>query len=159
MTGAANPAGLVRAAARLAALQALYQMEATEESVEAVIAEFRAHRLGQTGEGTLEAADLGHFVNLVRGVVENQTALDQAIHGSLAPGWSLTRIDSILRALLRAAAHELFARPDIPARVVVNEYVEVARAFFEGEEPKFVNAVLDRLARARRPEEFGGAPA
>lgn len=153
----APASGAVRATARLAAVQALYQMETAGTDLEDVIDEFCTHRLGQEGEGGLGAADEGHFINVVRGVVVAQAAIDQRIHASLASGWTLPRIDSILRAVLRAGAHELAARPDVPARVAITEYVAVARAFFDGEEPKFVNAVLDRMARALRPGEFGAA--
>jgi N utilization substance protein B len=91
----------------------------------------------------------------VRGVPHHQSEIDRAITGSLASGWRLSRVDSILRAILRAAAFELVARKDIPARVVLDEYVEISHAFFGGEEPSFVNAALDKIARTKRAPEFG----
>ena len=145
-----------RSASRLAALQALYQLEIAGTQVEDVIEEFLAHRFGKnddTGIGLEQ--DEAFFSAVVRGVLQHQTEIDRSLAGALSEGWTLARIDSILRALLRAAAFELSGRLDVPARVVIDEYVELARDFFEGPEPGFVNAVLDRLAREARPNEFG----
>ena len=148
-----------RSAARLAALQALYQLEMTGGAPEDVIKEFVEHRFERPGEGAIECPqDEEFFADVVQGVLKHQVEIDRAIARSLAADWKLSRIDSILRALLRAAAYELVARRDIPAKVVMDEYVELARDFFEGEEPKFVNAVLDRLAHRKRAEEFGETP-
>ncbi|NWH08477.1 MAG: transcription antitermination factor NusB [Alphaproteobacteria bacterium] len=148
------PAGHVRSQARLAAIQALYQMEIAEADAEGVIAEFRQHRFGGAAEGSLSEVDEGHFINLVRGVVVRQVEIDRAIHKALATGWTLARIDSILRALLRSAVFELVERKDVPARVVLDEYIQLAHDFFEGEEPRFVNGILDRLAKQLRPDEW-----
>lgn len=144
-----------RSAARLAAVQALYQMELTGAGVDSVIEEFRHHRLGGELDGAKAAeADAPFFADLVRGVVERQIAIDKQVNAMLAEGWRLARLDSILRALLRAATFELMARTDVPARVAIDEYVDLAQAFFDGSETGFVNGALDRIAHALRPDEF-----
>ena len=144
-----------RSAARLAAIQALYQMDMTSIDSPSVIAEFEAHRLGQEIEGSQYCeAEAAFFRDLVDGVVREQLRVDPLIDRHLAEGWRLHRVDSILRAILRAGAYEILDRSDVPARVVINEYVDLAHAFFEGEEPKVVNGILDKLARASRPQEF-----
>ncbi len=144
-----------RSAARLAAIQALYQMDMTSIDSPRVIAEFEAHRLGQEIEGSQYCeAEAAFFRDLVDGVVREQLRVDPLIDDHLAEGWRLHRVDSILRAILRAGAYEILGRSDVPARVVINEYVDLAHAFFEGEEPKVVNGILDKLARASRPREF-----
>jgi len=144
-----------RTAARLAAVQALYQMEAAGTGVEAVIREFIAHRLGADIEGApIHEADADFFADVVRGVVAGQRQIDPYIEGQLAEKWTLSRLDATARAILRAALFELTKRPDIPFRVVIDEYVEIAKAFFgEGDEPRFINAVLDAAARDARPGE------
>ena len=146
-----------RSASRLAALQALYQLEITGNAPDEVIQEFIEHRFGNE-PGISAAHDEAFFADVVHGVLRHQMEIDRSIAGSLASGWKLARIDSILRALLRAGTYELVARRDIPAKVVIDEYVELARDFFEGDEPGFVNAVLDRLARRKRAAEFGETP-
>jgi transcription antitermination protein NusB len=148
-----------RSHARLAALQALYQLEITGSAPDDVIREFVEHRFEQDPEGGNDRPqDEEFFADVVNGVLRHQVEIDQSIARSLASGWTLARIDSILRALMRAAAYELVARKDVPAKVVIDEYVELARDFFAGEEPGFVNAVLDRLARRKRATEFGEPP-
>jgi N utilization substance protein B len=140
-----------RSAARLAATQALYQIEMTAGDADEVITEFIDHRFGGDPEtGNDGAHDESFFGDIVHGVLRHQVEIDRALTASLASGWTLARVDSILRALLRAAAYELKARADIPVKVVIDEYVELAKDFFDGEEPAFVNAVLDRLAREGR---------
>jgi N utilization substance protein B len=146
-----------RSAARLAALQALYQLEMTGNAPDEVIQEFIEHRFGSDPEITA-AHDEAFFADVVHGVLRHQIEIDRSIARSLASGWTLARIDSILRALLRAGTYELVARRDVPAKVVIDEYVELARDFFEGDEPGFVNAVLDRLAHRKRAAEFGETP-
>ncbi|WP_108680528.1 transcription antitermination factor NusB [Methyloceanibacter sp. wino2] len=147
-----------RSAARLAAVQALYQMDMTGIDLNDVVAEFQMHRLGQVVEGDhYHEAEAEFFHDLVDGVVREQRQLDPMLDQQLAEGWRLNRVDSILRALLRSAAFELYIRDDVPSRVVINEYVDIAHAFFDGEEPKVVNGVLDRLARKVRSEEFARA--
>ena len=146
-----------RSPARLGALQALYQLEITGATPQDVISEFIEHRfgreLGETGGALVQ--DREFFADVVNGVLKFQTEIDRSIARALASGWTLARIDSILRALMRAAAYELIGRRDIPAKVVIDEYVELSRDFFDGEEPSFVNAVLDRMAREIRTAEFG----
>ena len=144
-----NPAAEARSAARLAALQALYQLEITGADPSDVIEEFIAHRFDKTLPN-----DEVFFADVVHGVLKHQVDIDRALAHSLSEGWTLARIDSILRALLRAASYELIARADVPVKVVIDEYVELARDFFDGDEPKFVNAVLDKLAHEKRAAEF-----
>jgi len=144
-----------RGAARLAAVQALYQMDLAGATLPDVLAEFEAHRLGKELDGEqYRNADAAFFRDLVGGVVTNQRQLDPAIDAALASGWPLARIDATLRAILRAGAFELAHRSDVPARVVISEYVDVANAFYEDEVPAMVNAVLDALARKVRAAEF-----
>lgn len=144
-----------RSAARLAAVQALYQMDMTGIDLNEVVAEFETHRLGQEVEGEQYCeAEAQFFRDLVEGVVREQRRLDPMIDQQLAEGWRLTRVDSILRAILRSGAYELLLRDDVPARVVITEYVDIAHAFFGEDEPKVVNGILDRLGHKARPQEF-----
>ena len=147
---------LARSAARLAAVQALYQMEISGQTWRAVRKEFEDHRLGAEIEGAqYHDADLALFRDILEGVVARQAAIDQLTDRALVERWPLGRIDATLRAVFRAAGHELTARPDIPPKVSIGEYVDVAKAFFEdGKEAKFVNAVLDHMAREARPDAF-----
>ena len=148
-----------RGAARLAAVQALYQMDVGGTALLEVVAEYEAHRLGGEIDGeTYRDADAAWFRDVVSGVVRGQTAIDPLIHASLPPDWPLSRIDTTLRAILRAGTHELSSRKDVPVAVIVTEYVDVAKAFYDGEEPGLVNAVLDRIARAERGEGRGAEP-
>lgn len=140
-----------RSVARLAAVQALYQMETAGAGVETVVREFSDHRFGGDMEGeALAQADETFFAELVRGVVADQKDVDQLIAKRLATGWRLERIDATLRAILRSGAYELTRRTDVPVEVAIDEYVEIAKSFFEGPEPGFVNAALDGIARDRR---------
>jgi N utilization substance protein B len=140
-----------RSVARLAAVQALYQMEVSGAGSEAVVREFLDHRFDADLEGQpLAPADEDYFADIVRGAVSGQAGIDKAIARRLAQGWRLDRIDATLRAILRAGAFELIARPDAPTEVVIDEYVEIAKSFFEGQEPGFVNAALDGIARDER---------
>lgn len=137
-----------RSAARLGAVQALYQMDVASTPLDDVVEEFIEHRLEPDVEGTdIGEADAAHFEDIVRGVVREQRELDRQVNGALAKGWSLARIDSTLRAILRCGTYELRRCKDVPLKVVINEYVDIAHAFFEGDEPGVVNAVLDRLGR------------
>lgn len=144
-----------RSLARIAAVQALYQMDMAGTDLNDVIREFETLRFAATEQaaGTGET-DAQFFADILRGVVRRQRDIDPAIDEQLATGWRLIRVDSILRAILRGGAFELMERRDVPARVVINEYIEVAHAFFDGDEPKVVNGVLDRMARRLRPKEF-----
>ncbi|MGH6816515.1 MAG: transcription antitermination factor NusB [Hyphomicrobiaceae bacterium] len=146
-----------RRAARLAAVQALYQMDLVGTDLNVVIEEFVAHRFGRTGaegEEAVVGADPIFFAEVLRGVVRRQRDIDVTVDKQLAAGWRLVRVDSILRAVLRAGTFELMERPDIPARVVIDEYVEVAHAFLSDDGPKVVNGVLDKIARALRAGEL-----
>lgn len=145
-----------RGAARLAAVQALYQMELSGVGVTEVVAEYENTRLGQEidGEKYLDA-DAGWFRSIVAGVVAAQRTIDPSIHAVLPADWPLSRLHTLLRAILRAGAFELASRKDVPARVIINEYVDVAKAFFSDDEPGMINGVLDRMARAARPGELG----
>ena len=146
-----------RSAARLAAVQALYQMELAGTGVESVIREFQETRLldDTLEEVRLHKPDSRFFADVLRGAVESQSRLDHYLEKQLAKDWKLARIDATARAILRAGLFELIRRPDVPARVVIDEYVEIAKAFFEnGDEPKFVNGVLDAAAREARDDEL-----
>lgn len=144
-----------RTAARLASAQALYQVDLTGVSAERALTEFLEHRMEEGGEsGAPSNMDRRLFVRIMRGAVARLDDLDDMIQASLAENWTLARLDAVLRAILRAAAYELAAEGKTPARVVINEYVNVAHAFFEGKEPGFVNGVLDRLARVVRADEM-----
>lgn len=140
-----------RSAARIGAVQALYQMDMVGTDLDDVVEEFVHHRFGQEIEGeTFPEADEAHFEDVIRGVVREQRDIDISINDALAKGWTLARIDATMRAVLRAGVYELRRCKDIPIKVVINEYVDVANAFFEGDEPGVVNAVLDRLGATVR---------
>lgn len=159
VTPADKPESSARRAARLAAVQALYQMELTGVNAETVAEEFAVFRFGIEPELlALGDPDEEFFGSIVRGVPLHQAEIDDAIANSLASGWRLSRVDSILRAILRAGAFELIGRPDVPAKVVINEYIELTHAFFLDDQTSFVNAVLDKLARQNRAAEFGETP-
>ncbi|PVA06887.1 transcription antitermination factor NusB [Thalassorhabdomicrobium marinisediminis] len=145
----------MRSASRLYAVQALFQMEHSSQTIEAVTQEFLHYRFGETYEGEeMLDGDIGHFKMLVEKAVEQQAKIDQMTDRALVARWPLGRIDPTLRALFRAAGVELIGK-DTPPKVAITEYVDVAKAFFDGgDEPKFVNAVLDHMAREARPEAF-----
>ena len=149
--------GSRRGAARLAAVQALYQAELTGAQGAEVVDEFIAHRLGCEIDGVAGAqADPEFFAELVRGTLERRNEIDGLLSEALVEGWPLARLDKTLRATLRAGTFELLARSDVPARVVIAEYLEVAHAFFAGAESGLVNGVLDSLGRRLRPGELEG---
>jgi N utilization substance protein B len=140
-----------RSGARLAAIQALYQMEQTGQSVRSVIADFMEDRLGLNDEGDpIEEADPEIFRAIVDGVVERQEAIDAAIMKRLAEGWKIERLDATSRAILRAGVYELIAEISLPSQIILDEYVSIAHAFFEGAEPKFINGLLDAVSRDLR---------
>jgi transcription antitermination protein NusB len=144
-----------RGAARLAAVQALYQMDLAGAGINDILAQFESHWLGREVEGAQYLpAEAAFFRGIVAGVVEAQRDLDPRIDAALAGNWPLKRIETILRSVLRAGAYELAKHADIPARVIVSEYVDVAHAFVDRTETGMVNAVLDQLARQARPGEF-----
>jgi N utilization substance protein B len=148
-----------RGAARLAAVQALYQMEIAGAGINEILAQFESHWLGREVEGAQYLpAEAAFFRDIVSGVVREQRELDPLIDEALSKGWPLKRIEAILRAALRAGAYELSHRRDVPARAVVAEYADVAAAFVERDETGMVNAVLDQLARRLRAEEFAKSP-
>jgi N utilization substance protein B len=162
MADTKKPAGPVekkanrRGAARLAAVQALYQMDIAGAGINDIFAEFESHWLGNEVEGeTYLPAEAAFFRDVVSGVVRDQKKLDPLIDEALSKGWPLKRIEAILRAVLRAGAYELQHRKDVPGRVVVSEYVDVANAFVDREETGMVNAVLDQIGRRFRGDEFG----
>jgi N utilization substance protein B len=150
-----------RRQARLAAVQALYQLELSGGSPAGMAVELREGRLPMGETGPLDAApDLGLFDRLVSATVEHQEGIDRTIAAHLARGWKLERIDSVARAILRAGVVELWAKQDTPAAVIVDEYVEIAKAFFDGPEPGFVNGALEACARHVRGENaFAPLPA
>ncbi len=140
-----------RGAARLAAVQALYQMELSGTGVLEIVSEYENFRLGQEIDGDQYLkADPSWFRSIVSGVVRDQRALDPIIADSLIEGWPLSRLDATIRAILRAGVFEIIERKDVPTAVIVSEYVEIAHAFFSEDEPKLVNAVLDSVARKLR---------
>lgn len=144
-----------RSAARLAAVQALYQMEISGVDVNMVVLEFLSDRLGQEIDGEQYfAADEALFSELVRGVVARQNDIDPLIAQTVTTDWSLSRLDATLRALIRTGTYELMLRKDTPVKVILSEYVDIAHAFFSGDEPGFANGVLDKVARQVRPEAF-----
>lgn len=158
-----------RTAARLAAVQALYQMDMAGTDINDVIEEFLSERMTQkSAENTpdvveeedtkavtaAQGADRQFFADILRGVLRRQREIDPLIDNQLATGWRLVRVDSILRAVMRAGVCELLERRDVPARVVINEYINVAHFFFAEDEPRVVNSVLDKIARKVRAQDF-----
>jgi N utilization substance protein B len=159
--------GRPRTASRFAAVQALFQSEQAQSSPETVIDEFVRHRLGDLpgatpggdggfDNGRVPDAQVPLFSRIVRTAAEQQETLDRLLAEALAEEWPLARIDPVLRALMRAGAAELWMRDGPPAKVVINEYLDIAHGFFDGEEPGMANGVLDKLARQLRAAEFAG---
>jgi transcription antitermination protein NusB len=145
----------MKSASRLYAVQALFQMESSGQTVEAVTREFETHRFGAVYDGEeMAEGDVDHFRSVVSLAVDWQAKIDQMTDRALVAKWPIARIDPVLRALFRAAGAEMTEMP-VPPKVVINEYVDVAKAFFpEGKESSFVNAVLDHMAREARPNAF-----
>lgn len=145
----------MKSAARLYAVQALFQMESSAQTVEQVCREFETHRFGATyDEGEFAEGNVDHFRAVVENAVNWQAAIDQLTDRGLVAKWPIDRIDPVLRALFRAAGAEI-TQMDTPPKVAITEYVDVAKAFFpDGKEPKFVNAVLDHMAREAKPSAF-----
>lgn len=160
MTSPLRPRRRPRTASRFAAVQALFQSEQGPENPETVIDQFVRHRLGvlpgmgDFEEGRVPHAEVTLFESIVRGAVRRQGVIDRMIAGALPADWPMARIDPVLRAILRAAGGELTSSEGAPAKAVINEYVDISRGFFDGAEPGLANAVLDRLARQLRPDEF-----
>ncbi len=146
---------ILRSASRFYAVQALFQMEASDVPIGTIMAEFEAHRIGaETETETWAEADMNHFRRLIEAAVDRQARIDQMTDRALVAKWPIDRIDPTLRALFRAAGAEMLGA-QTPARVVISQFVDIATAFFpEGREANFVNAVLDHMARDARPDEF-----
>lgn len=143
--------GQARAAARLAAVQALYQHDMEGTLVPTLLDEFHRHRLGHTIDDEQYAnAEIAFFDDVVKGVIARRDEIDELVAGKLAQGWSLARLDKTMLQILRAGAYELIARADVPTGAVITEYVDVAHAFFDEREAKFVNGVLDAVGKSVR---------
>jgi len=146
-----NPRTQARAAARLAAVQALYQHEMEATPLARLLDEFHMHRLGaQIDDDQYAEAETAFFDDVVGGVLARRDEIDRVLSGKLAEGWALERLDKTMLQILRAGCYELIARPDVPVGTAISEYVDVAHAFFEQREAKFVNGVLDAVAKAVR---------
>ncbi len=145
-----------RSAARLAIVQALYQMEVAGKGLNEIFAEFESHWIGREIEGVqYKPAEIAFFRDVLQGVLTDQVAIDRQIDRALSGGWPLARVEAVMRAALRAGAYELRARKDVPPRVAIKEYVDVTAAFFGPTESGMVNAVLDKIAREERPKDMG----
>ena len=150
-----KPAPSRRQAARLAAVQALYQWQEGQDAPAEIVEQFLKVRTGETGEGGMRRdADRPLFKDVVEGTASHRDELEKTVSGALAQDWTWARIDRLVRAILLAGSYELVHRHDVPARVVINEYVEVAHAFYDKGEPNFVNSVLDRVARQARSADL-----
>lgn len=155
MSGA-NPK--LRRVSRVSAVQALYQMEVSGEPHKTVVKQFLDHRFGYDDEPGMVHADEPFFEDIMSGAVAHQSDIDAAISKHLSDKWPLRRLDATLRALLRSATYEILRRPDVPALVIINEYMAIASDFFSGKEPGIVNGVLDKIAKQVRAAEFGLTP-
>lgn len=143
-----------RQAARLAAVQALYQWQEGQDAPAEIIEQFLKVRTGESGEGGMRRdADRPLFRDVVEGTASKRDELEALVSASLAEDWTWARVDRLVRAILLAGAYELAHRPDVPLRVVINEYVEIAHAFYDKAEPSFINSVLDGVARQARPSD------
>jgi N utilization substance protein B len=150
-----RPKPVERAAARLGAVQALYQMDLGGTDIGETLAQFSVRASGENfDDGQCGEADYKFLKEVTEGVVREQTLIDTTLDGLLDPAWPLTRLDATVRAILRAGAFEIIFMERVPARATISEYMAVTDAFFDREQPAFVNGVLDKLARQRRPQEF-----
>jgi len=144
-----------RQAARLAAVQALYQWQEGQDQPADIIEQFLSVRKGEAGEGGMRRdADKPLFKDVVEGTASHKDELEKTVASALAENWTWGRIDRLVRAILLAGAYELVHRRDVPPKVAINEYVEIAHAFYDQGEPNFVNSVLDRVARQARSAEL-----
>ena len=150
-----GPHSKLRRAARTAAVQALYQLDISDELSGTVIKQFVEHRFGNSDENKSPTVDEAFFQDIVEGVIKYQDDIDTSISDKLSEKWKLKRLDLTLRAILRAGGYEIQRRPDVPALVIIDQYVSIASDFFEGKEPGFVNGALDQMAKAVRKAEFG----
>lgn len=143
--------GGARSSARLAAVQALYQIETNGSPAKIIVKEFVDHRIGETIDDTpLEKADVKFFTDVVLGTQERIEEIDQLIISKLGDDWTLDRIESVARAAIRAGIYELLARIDVPTSVIINEYIDATKAFFDDGTPSFVNGILDKIAKEKR---------
>ena len=146
---------VAKSAARLGAVQALYQMDLAATDLGETLAQFASRATGEDfNDGQCGAADYKHLREVVEGTVREQALIDVTVDKQLSKEWPIHRVNTILRAVLRAGAFEIMFKENVPAKVAINEYVNVASAFFDKDEPAMANAVLNALARAKRPEEF-----
>ncbi len=151
MTAPANSRAKARSAARLGAVQALYQHQMQGTAQAKLLDEFHQHRLGQVVEDEEYAeADVDFFDDVVSGVIARKDEIDTKLVEKLAEGWTIARLDKTLLQILRAGTYELMARPDIPTGTAIGEYIDVAKAFFDDREAKFVNGVLDAVVKDAR---------
>ena len=152
---AKGPHDKLRRQSRLSAVQALYQMELSGQTVQQVTMEFLNHRFGYHGEPGMVAADEEFFEDLVRGVIDNQIDIDKMISDNLSSNWKLSRIEKTLRAILRAGSYEILRRPDVPALVIIDQYVGLSAEFHDENQIGFINRVLENMAKSIRKAEFG----
>jgi transcription antitermination protein NusB len=151
MTNRSNSRSKSRSVARLAAVQALYQLDMEKIGIARLLAEFHAHRLGeQIDDDQYAEAEVDFFNDVVSGVGARMDEIDTLIDTKLGEKWEMSRIDITMLQILRAGTYELIARPDVPTRSVISEYIDVAHAFFDVKDAKFVNGVLDAIAREKR---------
>ena len=155
MTTSPKPKGQARSAARLAAVQALYQNDMEASPLASLLDEFHRHRLGAEVDPDLDGveyvdAEVAFFDDVVKGTIARRDEIDELLSSKLAEGWSLARLDRTMLQILRAGAYELLARPDVATATAISEYLDVAHAFFEAREAKFVNGVLDAVAKVVR---------
>ena len=155
---ASNAKGRARSSARLAAVQALYQIQLSGQSVESALLEFVEHRFrGAVGDSDYDSPDIDLFRDIIRGASARRAELEGMISTELAKGWRLERLEKVMQALLLAGAYELVARPDVPTAVIINEYIDMAHAFFEDDQAGFAHAVLDKIAGKARPGAVSSA--
>ena len=143
-----------KSSARLFAVQILFEMEINGKKINSILERLTDEYLIEISRlNKTEKADKNHLIKILRGVTKNQKDIDLNINDNLI-GWSLSRIDSVSRAILRSAFYELRECNDIPVKVVINEYIEISKSFFEGDEPNFINGILDKISKIYRPNEF-----
>ena len=143
-----------KSSARLFAVQILFEMEINGKKINNILERLTDEYLIEISRlNKTEKADKSHLIKILKGVIKNQKDIDLNIKDNLI-GWSLSRIDSVSRAILRSALYELRECNDIPVKVIINEYIEISKSFFEGEEPNFINGILDKISKIYRPNEF-----
>lgn len=150
-----GPHNKLRRQSRLSAVQALYQMDVASLTSKQVIMEFLNHRFGFEDETGMVAADEDYFEDIVSGVVERQGEIDKMIAKNLSKNWTMKRLDLTLRAILRSGCYEILRRPDVPALVIIDQYVSITAEFHEDNQTGFVNRILENMAKSVREAEFG----